>query len=330
MEERRLYKIDNIRAFAIILVVLGHSIILYSSNWDIYSTNVSVPFLDMIKNIIDIIQMPLFFSLSGYLFCYTYNKNIKIKNLIFNKFIRLLIPYLIIYFCYLLPIRYCINYPEYNNLNVLLLFHNFLFSSDVGQLWFLPALFCIFVLCKIILSVINKFSDYLDIFLMIIAGCLYLEGYHIALNYPPFLNAFNYIIWFSLGYLLCFRKKLLDKLYYNNVFKITLLLINIFMIIIYLCSENITVFFYLCLRSLCIVNVFEFISNVNNTLLFKISKNSFGIYLFHSPLIYITFSLIPNASPILIVFVNFIVFGLIAYCLTDVIRKTKLKFVIGE
>ena len=36
-------KIVNIRALAIILVVLGHSIILYSSQWDLYETINQVP-----------------------------------------------------------------------------------------------------------------------------------------------------------------------------------------------------------------------------------------------------------------------------------------------
>lgn len=61
-------QIANIRALAILLVVFGHSIILYSSSWNLYSSIHSVPLLDNIKRIIDIIQMPIFFSISGYLF----------------------------------------------------------------------------------------------------------------------------------------------------------------------------------------------------------------------------------------------------------------------
>ena len=42
----RLTKIGNIRALAIILVVLGHSIILYSYDWNLYETIWKVPFLN--------------------------------------------------------------------------------------------------------------------------------------------------------------------------------------------------------------------------------------------------------------------------------------------
>lgn len=71
---KRLLRLTNIRAMAIFMVVLGHSIILYSSAWNLYETSVSVPFLDMLKKIIDIPQMLLFFSLSGYLFVFSHQK----------------------------------------------------------------------------------------------------------------------------------------------------------------------------------------------------------------------------------------------------------------
>ena len=54
------------------------------------------------------------------------------------------------------------------------------------------------------------------------------------------------------------------------------------------------------------------------------------MYLFHSPLVYLTFKFLPNISPILMIIINFIVFGSISYIITYLIRKTKFKFIIGE
>lgn len=71
---KRSSRINNIRALAIFLVVLTHSIILYSSEWNLYETTVSAPFLDMLKRITTIPPMPLFFSASGYLFVFTREK----------------------------------------------------------------------------------------------------------------------------------------------------------------------------------------------------------------------------------------------------------------
>ena len=61
-----------------------------------------------------------------------------------------------------------------------------------------------------------------------------------------------------------------------------------------------------------------------------ISRNSYGIYLFHSPLIYITASYIPEWSPCVVVFMNLVVFGFLAYLFTVFVRRIKLSFVIGE
>lgn len=60
--------ITNVRALAIFLVVLGHSIILYSSAWGYYPTEQKSILLDNLKFLINGIQMPLFFSLSGFCF----------------------------------------------------------------------------------------------------------------------------------------------------------------------------------------------------------------------------------------------------------------------
>ena len=61
-----------------------------------------------------------------------------------------------------------------------------------------------------------------------------------------------------------------------------------------------------------------------------LDRNSMGIFLFHSPLIYITFTFCPDIHPILMVVINFICFGALASLITVLLRKTPLKFVLGE
>lgn len=63
--------IVSIRAIAILLVAFGHSIILYSSSWSLYETSVQSQVLDHLKNIINMLQMPLFFSVSGFCLVFT-------------------------------------------------------------------------------------------------------------------------------------------------------------------------------------------------------------------------------------------------------------------
>ena len=66
-ENKRLNEVSFIRIFAILSVVVGHSIIVYTG-WGWYIMPVNSSFLNEVKKIIDIYQMPLFISLSGYLF----------------------------------------------------------------------------------------------------------------------------------------------------------------------------------------------------------------------------------------------------------------------
>lgn len=193
-QQKRLTQLSNIRALAIFLVVLGHSIILYSSSWNLYETTVSAPLLDVLKRIIDIPQMPLFFSLSGYLFVFSHQRSRGFWQLLKNKFLRLLVPYLGIGILFLLSIRLAVGFPSYQNMGLGEFLIKLLNSSDVGHLWFLPALFIVFLLSELILTVAEKvpgIKRYPEIVFCIIALGLYLEGYRIGFGYPPLLSAFN-------------------------------------------------------------------------------------------------------------------------------------------
>ena len=143
-QQQRLTQIENIRTLAILLVVLGHSIILYSSDWNLYETTRQVPFFDWIKKIIDIIQMPLFFSISGYLFVLTHRRK-RIRKLVKDKWIRLMVPYLGIGFLWMLPIRIGVRYKGYENNSVIDIILKFLTANDVGHLWFTCTIFKLFV-----------------------------------------------------------------------------------------------------------------------------------------------------------------------------------------
>lgn len=106
--------ITNVRALAIFLVVLGHSIILYSSAWGYYPTEQKSILLDNLKFLINGIQMPLFFSLSGFCFLWSWNRSSDFISQIIKKAQRLIIPYIMIGICWLFPIRMLVKYPYYN------------------------------------------------------------------------------------------------------------------------------------------------------------------------------------------------------------------------
>ena len=332
-QQKRLTQIGNIRALAIFLVVLGHSIILYSTGWGLYETTRQAPFLAWLKSVIDIPQMPLFFSLSGYLFVFTHRKKQGIGQLAKKKILRLIVPYLGIGLLYLLPIRLAVGYPGYKGNSVADFALKFLTANDVGHLWFLPALFLVFLLSEIILSVaehIPVLKKAPGIILLMAGGVLYLEGYRVGFGYGPLLSAFHYLMWFALGYCLNVYQEYVRKVYRIRMVKWGLLLVNLLLLAYALSVSSVRVLISLGLRALFIINAYGAMPEKTCALVQHIDRNSFGIYLFHSPLIYIPFASIPNAHPAIVVFINFVIFGAAAFGLTELLRKTKLRVLIGE
>lgn len=149
MGNAKRFDISFIRAAAILLVMLGHSLIIYSSGWDLYSTAVSVPFLDHLKDAINVIQMPLFFSVSGFCLVYTVGPAGDRPIRIAAKARRLLVPFLLVGLLWMLPLRLAIGYPGYVGQGLVrIVTVDFLLGFDNGHLWFLPTLFLLFCLVR--------------------------------------------------------------------------------------------------------------------------------------------------------------------------------------
>ena len=117
-------KIANLRALAILIVAFGHSIIIFDSGWNYYSSYYSSTLLENIKHCINLFQMPLFFFISGFCFFYTRTKLKKEGLLAFakKKGKRLLIPFVVFSFFWMIPLRLAAHYPKmggktnYNNI----------------------------------------------------------------------------------------------------------------------------------------------------------------------------------------------------------------------
>ena len=141
-------------------------------------------------------------------------------------------------------------------------------------------------------------------------------------NYLQLNNTLHYSIFFFMGYALFY----IDKHY--NLVKYKYLLLFCCLLAMYL--RSITIYSHLIYIALLIIVLYTFIPNKTTRLISLISENAFGIYLFHSPLIYITFTYFKDFNPLFVVLLNFIVFGYIALFISKRIRKTKFKFIVGE
>lgn len=306
----RNYKIANLRALAIIVVVLGHSIILYSDAWNLMPTSVHCEIFNKTKWVIDRFQMELYFMISGYLMWFSVKKILPFIEFARKKALRLLIPYVAFGLCWMLPIKYALQIPTVQDFNIIQIIGRFFCGIDNGHLWFLYTLF----LLMIVLYPLNKVARNMQFGggILLIFSVLCPIGSVLVVpsigNHLPFVNnALKYGMWFQIGLLL-------NAYEYKKIAPWLLCIVALNAIL----SRA-------ALISLVIVGVtYILMPNKEFKWMSRIDKRSFGIYLLHSPLIYITFTLIPNVSPFMVVSANLLFAG-VAYWLTGVIQNSRLN-----
>ena len=316
-------RIANLRIFCIILVVLAHSMIIYKDSWNYYSTNTTSQFFNYLCQFIYLFHMPLFFSLSGYLAFYSYQKKPQFKDFIFKKIKRLIIPFLCIGLFYMIPIRYAAQYPNYiQNDLIYNISVNFLLGRDSGHLWFLPTLFLIFVFHFLMMKYLKNEKIVFVVSLLLFASSSFLPTY--------FGNMAANMIWFHLGYMI----NALPSSYKNKTMKYASLGFFIIAAMSYFLVPEIAflkkgIQFVVAFAAIIFLHL-SFTDNKCNRALMHVEKNSFGIYLLHSPLLYLMFCFFPDIPPALMVFINFVILGSFALGLSIICRKSKLRFMIGE
>lgn len=215
MYKKSLNEAVILRVFAILIVVLGHSIIVYSNEWTWYSMEDQSYFLNNLKSYINIFQMPLFISLSGYLFYYLKINNSKYNNFFYfvkNKFVRLIIPFIGIGILVMIPMRLIGNYSNYAGKSISdIILKDLFLGNDAGNLWFLPVLFLIFIIFYFYTSYFHRNSKLYFFVAFIFFFVLSL----ISIKVPDFLyikDTLYYSVFFYLGFCLFpFKKLLLRK-----------------------------------------------------------------------------------------------------------------------
>lgn len=83
-------------------------------------------------------------------------------------------------------------------------------------------------------------------------------------------------------------------------------------------------------NGLLVLSLIMLLLSITNRFMKSLSDNSYGIYLFHSPLIYIIYTYFKDSNPWLVLFLNFIVMGGLSWLLIIVVSKSRLKFIVGN
>lgn len=319
---QREYRIDNLRAVAILLVMLGHSIIIYDPDWGVAASSVQCLPLLYLKKAINVIQMPLFFSISGFCFCLSSHQGFSKKFLV-GKFKRIMIPYLLVCLLYMDPIKILLNVPGYGLSSGMLLKQIALFM-DNGHLWYLPTLFLMFMATSIMaLKVDDKKLVYMLLPISILANI----GSSLVPQYFSLNQFCNFYIYFLGGYFVCLYK---NQVFNKRLSGVILVVLSMSVCLIFgnhgVIAKVVTLAFSLC----AVVGFYGFMTSRRIGSLQLISKDSYGLYLFHSPLVYFMYMNYPDANPAIMLAVNFLVCGLVSFLVIGIIRKLRFELILGE
>lgn len=261
---------------------------------------------------------------------------LNVRSFLWNKCKRILLPFLIIGLAWMLPIRLLLDYPGYRGQSIsTVILKDFLWGSDNGHLWFLPTLFLMLAVSLALIKVCGT-----GIRLDIAMGTLSLLSWavfvfaHTLVQKNTYLAQFAfYYFFFALGFIYHRHEAVLRR---ENRRGTTTPLIPtpITVIILAACvalswnTHSTTITFVLsAISTLCI---YLLIPRRSCAPLRLISKDSMGIYLFHSPMLYISFTYWPEINPLFMVLINFVGFGCVAILLTELMRRIHCGIVIGE
>lgn len=284
---------DLLKTVAILLVVIGHVTILYGSS--IYPQLQPSVVLSEITTIIYSFHMPLFMAISGSIFQLGREKG-KYEEFIYfftSKTKRLIVPYMFIGTVILIP---TIKILGYTNSSYHTCLTDFLLSRGdcIYHLWYLPALFWIFMIAFLICKVgklDTRKSKLIVLIVSIILPCLYniIVGKNVNDIFGLY-QAFWYLPYFFMGMFLnreqnrrCLFASVTLLVLFIGVLKYqSIHFVDAISLRVYPCCL-IFIIYYIARNSFPRVQQFK----CNTPLLLKYS---YPIYLFHLPVIYISYA----------------------------------------
>lgn len=328
MESHRFVELDIMKFWGVLFVVLGHVCNMYLPNGLVHPA-VQSGFLGHVSQFVYAFHMPLFVFISGSVYAYkteVLGKRDNFLSLLKKKTKRLLIPYIV--FSVFLVILMCglgfrRDYTDY-------IFNGILLSKDSSHLWFILMLFDLFV----IFFIMKKCMQLLSLphwTVLILSFVFYLLS-----GYFPYIlqisNAFRYLFWFTLGYVFILYK---DEVQRIVLYSVCMVLCLIHLVIEHNVNLNIP-FFSTITACAGIYFIYSFSCDfklISRTSIFSIvSRNSFGIYLFHVFIIYLMFYFLKD-----IIFPAYLLAGgafllsiLLSAFFSIVTRKLRMSIIIGE
>lgn len=147
---------------------------------------------------INVVQMPLFFSISGFCILYSLKKNHSFLKFVKGKINRIIVPFLFVRLAWLYPLRMLAHYAPYKTTAPLIVVFKYIVCGfDNGHLWFLPTLFIMLVVTYLINCIVSFNSSRIPFCIFCCFCACLAQGIPSSL---PYLGQFgNNYIWFVLG-----------------------------------------------------------------------------------------------------------------------------------
>lgn len=195
-QKKRIIEVDLLRGIAIVLMILGHSFIVYPVN--VYQ----IPWCKSVSHIIYTFHMELLFIIAGYVYkCDNY------KKYFIGKVKRILVPYILFGSVSILLKAYggkAIN----GTVDIEAGVYRLIFFG--GYYWFLYVIFLIYTIFPLV-NKKCKNSNYLIMIMFFIAVAqLFIES-----NFLQVHNFLKYTVYFMCGYILS-QKKLKSEIIFNH------------------------------------------------------------------------------------------------------------------
>ena len=281
-------------------------------------------------------HMPVFIALSGSL--WALGKEKSYCSLVQQKAKRLLIPFLIVWFAWNLPIKYSTGY--YDGVPVWKILFQIILPAKV-YLWYLECLFFIFVIFGLIRRLQRNQQKTIVCLLWLVGVFLYrkLGQYH------PVGDPLYYLGWFYIGYRIEDIVPVLKRKHLWNNFSVSALFVlhvAIFLADRYFFTQKIIgaccKYLLLPLFMFLVLNYFVRALNLkrNGKWLEKASGYGMGIYLYAEPLNYMFLYLFythcgveyfgTNVGAATIYFSRIIITPIIAVAITAVFKRLRLKY----
>ena len=291
MTDKKQYKAayDFIRILATLLVVWGHSTYLT------ITTNFGGIDYPVPQNVSEVYRqtffsawfymsawvyrfhIPLFFMLAGSVFAI--NPVNKFKDLVIKKTHRLLIPFFLTGLFFMIPLKTWGGFFDSNRLFEIV--RAFLTGHESGHLWFLSSLFWCFIVFFLLKTCLKK-----DFLVFLSALLLYLFYTDLPEGFFDFGFSMQYLVFFVIGFLFDKAYSFFQEHTKLNFFLFPFLLVlNIldtqrhFLPAIGFMLAGCLLFYNI---AFCLTALFERFAQTS--VLKKIAKQTFNIYLFHDPL----------------------------------------------